>query len=159
MEQLIFYNEWSNPECGLIEGFLRKFLSSGESEIRIACLWLIQNWLNDGWMPREDMRYFMKKLPVKLKSDYCENYMLYKVRKLLGCAAVCYEKEDRQHIIMENQRLENPWLCKLVNLMILREEMMDGTVQSSAERYLYACHMLNILRSSKPCSRASAGGK
>lgn len=142
------YNEWSNPECGLIEGFLRKFLSSGESEIRIACLWLIQNWLNDGWMPREDMRYFLKKLPVKLKSDYCENYMLYKVRKLLGCTAVCYEKEDRQHIIMENQRLENSWLCKLVNLMILREEMMDGTVQSSAERYLYACHMLNILRSS-----------
>ena len=73
--------------------------------------------------------------------------MLYKVRKLLGCAAVCYEKKTGSILSRKIKRLENPWLCKLVNLMI-PEEMMDGTVQSSAERYLYACHMLNILRSS-----------
>ncbi|MCH1981925.1 hypothetical protein MCG98_04990 [Ruminococcus sp. OA3] len=151
----ISYGEWSRPERGLIEGFLRKFLLSGESEIRIACLWLVQNWLNDGWLPREDMEYFLGKLPAKDKQDYCENYLLYKVRNLLNGntgpgkdAAACYEKTDRQHIIMENQRLENSWLCKLVNLMILKEEMQNTTDLLSAKRYLYACHMLNMLRSS-----------
>ena len=137
------YSLCSASQKKLLLRFARSFLDSDNLEIRVCALRFLAVWLRQGCARDEEMLTVARTLPAADTDPVCVRYLSAQIHEL-----VFGEKEpfsyDTMLLYIENQRSEIPWICKLVNLEILQQEMLAE--QDLLKVYQYASHLLNLLQ-------------
>ncbi|HCI74318.1 MAG TPA: hypothetical protein DHV42_07265, partial [Lachnospiraceae bacterium] len=139
----------------LLFRFVRRFLNSGETEIRVSALRAIVCWLRQGLKCDEEMKTALSSLCLQAEDPVCVRYLFSTIRALAFGENISIEY-DPVVLYIENQRSEISWINKLVNLEILQKEMLEE--MDLLKVYQYACHLLNLLQfSSRVTNQLQAG--
>ncbi len=129
-----------------LESLAKTALRVGNMETRMGALRFIYTWMCQGWMPKENIHELLLIVYPRIDNEiYCIRYLAARIREYYGIPSerglVIY---DFAPLYLENQRSEVPWICKYVNLEILKKRhSMSKDTQS---RYQYASHLLHLLQ-------------
>ena len=128
--------------------FARQSMLRGDMELKVATLRFFYIWICQGYRPDADLWKELEEI-IEQEWNAPESYFyLYKaIRNLLFDESHIIQVTDEQvrEIFLENQKMDTPWIFKLVHLDILNgsEILMD-----SRESFQYAAHLVNLLQTS-----------
>lgn len=156
-------SEISFADCDTRQGndltdFAVKMLRSSDTELSIASLVFFLHWMRQGWRPSFDISALIREVWPEIDSEqYCVRYLAARIREFCSIPSdrgiIIY---DLSRLYLENQRAEIPWICKYVNLEILRRRQALNCDQD--QLYQYASHLLNVLQfSERVVNRLQAG--
>lgn len=131
----------------ILTSFAVKLLTENNIEIQTASLRFIKLWLQQGWKPDENIKRKLKKVFESRQSQpACVCYLIDKICHRLGWIS---KNEIRvfevSNLFLENQRVDTPWIFKLINLEILKEQYDQN---NSHYTFQLAAHLSNLLQTS-----------
>ena len=148
------WNSWSFMQRGYIFDFLRNFLKTPNDELREAALWLLDDWISDGWYCPPDVKSYLKHLTVPEDARICEHYLLAGIHYAAESGklpdpsdrlneALMDPELDYEVLFHEDLQSDHYWIYKVINLDILKRHFAG---RDENALYRYATHLLNILR-------------
>ncbi len=148
------FDRWSVMQRGYICDFMRSFMNGSDEELRQASLMLVDKWMCQGWKCTEDMISYLCSLTPADGAKICEHYLLARIRAMAESGIPCKDNAsddpgmktvafDGALLFRENLRSDDLWLYKMINLDILKRYYLT---KDARDLYIYAVHLLNILR-------------
>ena len=115
-------------------------------ELRIMCFWILDYWLAQGWHCPDDIRTYLEGVGTRDQRRIAECYLLSRIRQEIGLTEddrSFWQNYDYNDLFQENLRSQHLWLDKITNLDILKERFKGC---EEKEQFIYAVHLLNMLR-------------
>lgn len=141
------YRECKGEAQSIMTSFAMKLLAKDDIEIQVAALRFIKLWLQQGWKPDETVLEQLQDILKRWnKQPACALYLIDKIRHRLGWIAKHEIKIfEASSLFLENQRVDTPWIFKLVNLEILKDQCRES---ESHYAFQLAAHLANMLQTS-----------
>lgn len=144
--QEIAYADCGEGERAGLSCFAVECLREDALELRVAALRFMLAWLSQGWEPETNLSALAAEIYPDIDHEsYCLRYLVARIREYYGIPS---ERGmgiyDVSLLYLENQRTQVPWICRSVNLDVLRARQEQIT--DSGVRYQYASHLLHLLQ-------------
>jgi len=146
--------EWGAMQRGYIGGFIRYFLrKDNNAEVRIASLYLLNVWLEQGWRPSEDFAGFLMQSFREMYDSpdilitNADNVLIRQICTMLGTEGEIsfMPTPDEGVLFKDNMRADRSWIFKLINLLILRQRYERADIESSSFS-TYVAQLMILLR-------------
>lgn len=151
-------DQCTKEQQNMMEAFVLTYLEGHTRENLVAALWLLLQWMRQGWRCSVDLSELLDCYIPQMKMEpYCVQFLAARIREFYGIPSeIGMIYYDMTNLYMENQRSEVPWIYKYVNLEILRQRQRCD--DSPEQLYQYASHLLNMLQfSGRVVNRLQAG--
>ncbi len=135
----------------ILLNFTRNAMERGDPEIFTAALQFLAHWMEEGWIPDEkELSWLEPAMALKKDTPACCRYLMEKIgaySKKGGREGEFFRLDPASisEILMENQRIEVPWIFKQVNLEILDKACQGGKAEAW---FQLGVHFANMLQTS-----------
>ena len=141
------WRECSDESRTILISFAMEMLSRNDLEIQTAALRFIKIWLLQGWHPEEAIQVSLKKqMESFCNPPSCILYLTEKIGHKLGWVQrKDFHAFEMPSLFQENQQMDTPWIFKLVNLEILKDQCRED---QSRYAFQLAAHLANMIQTS-----------
>ncbi len=148
---VIMYKDCLEAEIKILNQFAIAALSEKNKELQMTALRFFYIWTNQGWRANEESREYIKSwieehqdLPIAFQ------YLMAGIGKRLFARKAIMTRfninqQEVSVLFMENQKMDTPWIYKLVNMEILN---MYYRQNNRKQCFQWAAHLVNILQTS-----------
>lgn len=128
-----------------LEKFACNAFGHGDLELKTAALRFLCSWMERGWQRSQNLADIYQECRDKDGTiPVCLQYLIAKASVFPEVLPGFYlEKYQVSQMLLENQRMDTPWIFKQTNLEILSEYYRSGR---STQIFQWAAHLTNMLQ-------------
>ena len=147
----IKFSECTVKEKNILEKFTMESLKESDRELHMAALRFLFIWTGQGWRADKQNRIYLEEWMEENKNLSAGfQYLMAGIgKRLFEKRAIVtrfrLNQQDVSVLFMENQKVDTPWIYKLVNMEMLNMYYRQNNRKQS---FQWAAHLANILQTS-----------